>query len=229
MSKRFLRIADTLYHWVFPRVIEPDAETQTLLRNIYPTINWQKVRFYEGLPWFIAGSYVNAIVLPATWNRQYIHAYFAVYQPDTLAGLSTIIHEGFHVLQYQDLGKGIGFMRRFMVFYLADYFQLFFKNIFKKGSQVANRIAYEKHPMEIPAYTQDRYFSQHCLRYKMRIPSTQLPSQLIHTHCGYSPQLAFPFLLMGFLMTLLFMLIKPFIEVFFLIIAAPMYVIGSIF
>lgn len=229
MSKRFLRIADTLYHWVFPQLIEPDAETEALLRNIYPTIDWEKVRFYKGLPWFMANGYVSAVVLPATWNRQHIHAYFSVYQPDTLAGLSTIVHEGFHVLQYQDLGKGIGFMRRFMVCYLADYFQLFFKNMFKKGSNAANRIAYEQHPMEISAYAQDRHFSQYCLRHRMKISSTELPSQLIHTHCGYHPQITFPFLLMGFLMTLLFMFVKPLIEIFFLIVATPIYLIGKIF
>lgn len=223
-----LHIANTLYHWVFPQQIEPDAEVRALLQGIYPTIDWQKVRFYKGLPWFMRGSYINAIVLPATWRRRHIHIYFAIYQPNTLAGLSTIIHEGFHVLQYQDLGTGIGFLRRFMVCYLADYFQLFFKNINKKGYRIANNIAYQQHPMEISAYAQDRNFSQHCLRNKMQISPAQLPSKLIHTHCGYTPKIAFPFLFIGLIMTLIFALVKPFIEILFLVLSAPLYLIGKV-
>jgi len=180
MSKRLLQIADTLYHWVFPKMITPDEEVKALLHRIYPTIDWQKVRFYEGLPWFIAGSNVGAIVLPGTWRSQSIHVYFSYYQPHTLAGLSTIIHEGFHILQCHDMGRGVGFMRRFMVCYLADYFQLFFKYVFEKGRNIANHAAYKEHPMEIPAFAQDRRFSQHCLRNKMNVSPEHLPNKLIH-------------------------------------------------
>lgn len=227
ISTHILRIATTMYRWVFPKEIKPNTEIYALLQGIYPTIDWQKVRFYEGLPWFMNGNFANAIVLPATWHTHKIHAYFANYQPSTPSGLSTIIHEGFHVLQYQDLGKGFGFLRGFMVCYLAEYFQLFFKNIFEKGHLTANQIAYDQHPMETPAFRQDSDFRQYCLR-NTAISPTQLPLKLVHKHCGYTPKIAFPFLLAGLMTTLTFTIIKPLIEISFLIIATPIYIIGRI-
>lgn len=227
-SDILLKSARQLYHWVFPALIKRDAKTEAILRHIYPTINWQKVRFYKGLPWFIRGSFVGAIVLPATWGRRGIHAYFRNYRPDNFSNLMTVIHEGFHVLQYRDLGAGVGFFRPFMLYYLSDSIQLFFRNIRKNNREIASQIAYEKHPMELPAYAYEAAFQKYAIAQKGMIHTADIPAELVRSTCGYTPQIAFPYLLLGILVTFAFMLFKPFVELCFLLIATPIYFLGKL-
>lgn len=228
LSDILLKSARQLYHWVFPILIERNAKTEAILQHIYPTINWAKVRFYKGLPWFISGSFVGAIVLPATWGRRGIHAYFRNYRSGSFSNLMTVIHEGFHVLQYRDLGAGVGFFRRFMLYYLSDYLQLFFRNIRKNNREIASQIAYDKHPMELPAYAYEAAFQKYAIDQKGMIYTNDIPPELIRSTCGYQPQIAFPYLLMGILVTFAFMLIKPLAELCFLFIAAPIYSLGKL-
>gem|GEM_PF-1242695 len=228
LSDTLLKSARQLYYWVFPALIEQDAKTEAILRQIYPTINWEKVRFYKGLPWFITGSFVGAIVLPATWGRRGIHVYFRDYRPDSFSNLMTVIHEGFHVLQYRDMGVGVGFFRRFMIYYLSDYLQLFFRNRKNNTLETASQIAYNKHPMEIPAYACEAAFQKYTIAQKGLIYTSNIPPELIRNNCGYTPQIAFPYLLIGGLITLIFMLLKPFIELCFLFIATPIYLFGKL-
>ncbi len=227
-SDFLLQPARQLYRWVFPAQIERDEKTMDVLQHIYPTINWHNVRFYHALPWFITGSFVNAIVLPATWGRRGVHVYFRDYRPNNFYNLMTAVHEGFHVLQYRDLGSGIGFFRRFMIYYLSEYLQLFFKNIKNNNRQNASQMAYEKHPMEIPAYAYEAAFRQYALDQKGIIYPSDIPAELMCQTCGYTPQVALPFLLIGALTTFVFMLLKPLIELFFLLIATPIWLMGKI-
>ncbi len=230
LSDFLLRPARQLYRWVFPQLIERDEKTEMVLHRIYPTIDWQHVRFYHGLPWFIRGGFVKAIVLPATWGRRGVHVYFRNYRPDSFYNLMTVVHEGFHVLQYHDLGTGIGFFRRFMIYYLSEYLQLFFKNIRikrKDRSRPVSAIAYEKHPMEIPAYAYEAAFRQHAMTQKGVIYTDAIPAELMCQTCGYQPQVNLLFLLMGGFITFVFTLIKPLIELCFLIIATPIWLMGK--
>ncbi len=227
-SHTLLKSARQLYRWVFPALIERDAQTASILQHIYPTIDWQKVRFYKGLPWFITGSFVGAIVLPATWGRRGIHVYFRNYRPDSLSNLMTTIHEGFHVLQYRDLGAGVGFLRGFMLYYLSEYLQLFFRNIKKNSRYTANRIAYEKHPMEVPAFAYEAAFTQYAIAQKGIIHTDTIPTEFIRHTCDYKPKINLLYLLMGTFITFIFMLLKPFAELCFLLIAAPIYLLGKL-
>ena len=227
-SNILLKTARQLYRWVFPVLVERDAQTETVLRHIYPTIEWQKVRFYKGLPWFIQGSFVGAIVLPATWGRRGIHVYFRNYRPNSFANLMTAVHEGFHVLQYRDLGAGVGFFRGFMLYYLSEYLQLFFKNIKNNSRDTANQIAYEKHPMEVPAFAYEAAFTQYAIAQKGIIHTDAIPPEFIRNTCDYKPQINLLYLLMGTSITFIFMLLKPFVELCFLLTAAPIYFLGKL-
>lgn len=227
-SFHILRFSRRLYRWVFPETIQRTADVNQLLEKLYPTINWDKVRFHKGMPWFMVGNFAHAIVLPATWHYQRIHAYFSQYDTHTSRGLSTVVHESFHVLQYQDTGRGIGLLRGFLVYYLADYFQLLFKYGFKKSWMTANDLAYREHPMEIPAHMQDDEFCSFCIRQQTNLSISDIPEHFIKTHCGYQPKQAFPFLLLAIFTVLIFSIIKPLIEILFLMVAAPMWVLGRI-
>lgn len=228
LSDFLLQPARQLYRWVFPALIKRDEQTMMVLQHIYPTIDWQNVRFYHGLPWFIRGGFVNAIVLPATWGRRGVNVYFRDYRPDSFYNLMTVVHEGFHVLQYRDLGAGIGFFRGFMIYYLSEYLQLFVKNIKNNTRENASQMAYEKHPMEIPAYAYEAAFKQYALSQKGVIYTTDIPAELMCQTCGYSPQVTLPFLLIGGSVTFIFTLIKPLVELCFLIIATPIWLMGKI-
>lgn len=228
LSDFLLQPARQLYRWVFPALIKWDEQTMMVLQHIYPTIDWQNVRFYHGLPWFIRGGFVNAIVLPATWGRRGVNVYFRDYRPDSFYNLMTVVHEGFHVLQYRDLGAGIGFFRGFMIYYLSEYLQLFVKNIKNNTRENASQMAYEKHPMEIPAYAYEAAFKQYALSQKGVIYTTDIPAELMCQTCGYSPQVTLPFLLIGGSVTFIFTLIKPLVELCFLIIATPIWLMGKI-
>jgi len=228
LSSRLLHFAHRLYRGVFPERIVRTPEIEKLLQKLYPTVNWKNVRFYTGMPWFMGNGFAHAIVLPGTWHYRRIHAYFSSYQPNTTRGISTIAHEAFHVLQYQDMGRGLGLLRGFIVYYLADYFELLFKNGFKKGWVIANDIAYRQHPMEIPAYQQDDDFCSFCVTQQAQLQPAAIPEQFIKTHCGYQPKQSFPFLLLAILITLIFSIIKPLMEILFIIVAAPIWGLGQL-
>ncbi len=228
LSSRLLQFAHRLYRKIFPEVIIRTSEMERLLQKLYPTVNWKNVRFYKGMPWFMDNSFAHAIVLPGTWHYGRIHAYFSSYQPNTTRGLSTIAHESFHVLQYQDMGRGLGLFRGFILYYLADYFELLFKNGFKKGWAVANDIAYRQHPMEIPAYKQDDDFCSFCVSQQTQLQPANIPEQFIKMHCGYQAEHSFPFLLLAILVTLIFSIIKPLTEILFIIVAAPVWILGQL-
>ncbi len=226
LSAYTLNFYRRLYHWVFPEIIHRSTEINEILQQLYPKVDWRKVRFCKGLPWFLSPRSASAIVMPGTWNISDINVYFIKYQPENPRGLSTIVHEGFHVLQYSDMGKGIGLMRRFLVHYLADYFELLFKNVRKKGWATANWLAYHEHPMEKPAYGQDFNFYGFCKRQSIQSMVNNIPKQLTYQHCGYTFRLTF-FLLPAFLITLIFAIVKPFIELLFLLTAFPVWILGK--
>ena len=136
------KVSEDAYSWFFPKTIDvPDYVVQTL-EFIYPTINWKRVSFHNGWPHVLGFSSKSAITLPDTFWPQRIRIYFKPgrWNPGEHSGLGTIIHEGFHVLQIQDIlnGWGLGLARPFILLYLACW--------------AGNRFSYDKHPMEEDAY-----------------------------------------------------------------------------
>jgi len=147
-----------------PQKFTPSPPILTLLGALYPTIRWEEVAFYKGLPWYISPKMANALVLPAGYGYKEIQIYFHHWQPNSCKGLSTLVHEAFHVLQFQNLqSKGLSLLRNFLVVYIAHFIPAFFAELFQKQSfSKAREKAYFGHPMEIPAYAQDNHFQTAC-------------------------------------------------------------------
>ena len=139
-----------------------ELETQHLLAKIYPTIAWPKVRFYEPLPWFMSKGFVIAMALPATYSLQKLDVHFKQYDNQDDYNLATLVHECFHVFQYQRLATfwDFGYCRRFMVYYLGWYICLWVKNCikYKFDMQRVGFESYRFHPFEIPAYDMEARF-----------------------------------------------------------------------
>jgi hypothetical protein len=129
----------SVWRWFFPRRIKAPDCVLELLRFVYPTVDWSIVSFYEGWPHVMNASDNNAITLPDTYSPHQVRIHFKPrkWDPCGCNGLGLIVHEGFHVLQIQDLlgGWGPGLARPFIVQYLDCW--------------AANRFKYSNHPMEV--------------------------------------------------------------------------------
>lgn len=139
---RLAEVARSTRRFFFPRRLDvPDHVWETLER-VYPTVDWGRVEFYEGWPHLLRGRGFRAITLPNPHSVHRINVYFTsdAWRPNTAGGLSTIVHEGYHVLQIQETwrGYGIGLVRPFLAAYL--------------GNWAVNGFRYVDHPMEEEAY-----------------------------------------------------------------------------
>lgn len=136
----------------FLRKHTPRAETIQLLYDIYPQVNWSRVDFYEGLPWFtpLVAPYVTAQALPDFYSFGRFRIYLKKFDEDRAQCISDIVHEAFHVLQGMHFAKGygFGFFRIWMVYYIAFF----------------TKYGYRNNPFEIPAYDQEYRFLQYCRR-----------------------------------------------------------------
>src|SRR5689334_22435785 len=106
-----------------PEKREPAPGVRDLLAAIYPTIRWDVVTFYEGLPGWVQRFTHGAITLPDALGTRGINVFVAEGQwnPCTPGGLGLLVHECFHVLQFQERlrGVGLGPLRVFALQYLA--------------------------------------------------------------------------------------------------------------
>jgi hypothetical protein len=131
--------------------VEPTPCLRDLLEALYPTIRWDAVSFHVGLPAGVRRFTDVAITLPAPLGVRGLRVYFAEgrWNPCTPAGLGLIVHECFHVLQYQERlgGVGLGPLRGFAVQYL-------FRAMFEGGGK-ENRY-------EAPAYAHETRFIAAC-------------------------------------------------------------------
>jgi hypothetical protein len=113
--------------------------TQKLLAELYPGVDWSRVSFYEGLPWFtgFVAPYVTAQALPDFYSFGRYRIYLKKFDESRAQCIADIVHEAFHLLQAMHFlrGYGIGFLRGFMVHYNA----LFLK------------YGYRQNPFEVPA------------------------------------------------------------------------------
>lgn len=223
-----MRIGQRLYKAIFSPTFELSAKDQQLLEQMYPKIDWAFVRFYNGLPWFMSSTTTIGTALPDSYNSRYINVYFKDYeQMSVYSKLLILVHEAFHIQQYQQLnsmGKytsGWGLNRRFIRYYLGWYFQSFYEALFKckHGFSKASRHAYRQHPMEVPAYDHEADFEKQVNLYRGHAVSIffqQVPTLIIQdAMLPNKPSLIFYG--MGAFLAMVISIIKPFLEVVFLL------------
>lgn len=212
----------------FPKPIEPPEYVSFLLKGMYPTVDWTKVYFYEGLPWFLP-KWTSAIVLPAALHHQSIRIYFSDFRAEDAVGLSTIVHEGMHVLQASDLwkAKGLGFFRGYVVWYLGLYFHTLWQNLGKYPAKEYWKKSYRYHPMEIPAYQQGDDFFEAFLafhkktNYKYWAHSTENMQaflaenlQFVRLNSGITAHTGTFWKVLGATATLIIAVFFPFLQIF---------------
>ncbi|MFY9311480.1 MAG: hypothetical protein WAQ28_20720 [Bacteroidia bacterium] len=134
----------------FLKKVTPLPSTMQLLRDMYPTVNWDRVDFYEGLPWYTPylASYVNAQALPQFYSFNRFSIYLRKFDESRIQNVSDIVHEAFHVLQGMRFwnGYGIGILRGFTIYYGAVFF----------------KYGYRNNPFEITAYDHEFRFLDFC-------------------------------------------------------------------
>jgi hypothetical protein len=118
-------------------------------------VNWNRVDFYEGLPWFtpLVAPYVTAQAMPQFYSMGRYRIYLKKFDESRAQCLADIIHEGYHIMQAMQFlkGYGVGFLRGLMVYYNA----LFYK------------YGYRQNPFEIPAYNQEYRFLDYCNKHNI--------------------------------------------------------------
>jgi hypothetical protein len=127
--------------------VEPTPGLLGLLAALYPTVRWDEVSFHEGIPAPFSLFTQGGITLPEPLGTHGIRIHVARWDPCSVPGLALLVHEAFHVLQYQESLPGISLLRGFTVKYL-------FRATWEGG---AERNLYEK-----PAYAQGNAFERAC-------------------------------------------------------------------
>lgn len=153
-----------VWNWFFPKKLDvPDCVIE-MLEAIYPTVDWSKVTFYEGLPNLFGlptlinkifgggGLSQGAITLPDTKSLRHINIYLTSAHKDWCAcgkDLDTYVHEGAHVLQIEEWlgGWGLGLGRPFIALYLACFI---------------DRLSYSNSPFEVEARRVENAFMACC-------------------------------------------------------------------
>ena len=124
---------------------EPLPGLLELLAALYPTVRWAEVSFFAGIPWPYSLVAKGGITLPSGLGR--VHVHVAKWDPCSCAGLALLVHEAFHVLQYQQSPGGVGLLHGFALKYVV-------RAAWEGG---AERNKYEK-----PAYEQEAAFRKAC-------------------------------------------------------------------
>jgi len=128
-----------LWQRLFPPAVALPEEAERRLAALYPSLVLRRVSFHRGLPWFTQRG-VGGITLPGLLSPVACRIYIRpqLWQPGTDDGFSLLAHEAFHALQMQEAGPGLGFVRPFVILYLA--------------CAAGNGFLYSGHPMETDAY-----------------------------------------------------------------------------
>jgi hypothetical protein len=193
-------------------------EAELLLKGLYPLMNWDNIRFYEPLPYFMRKGFVIAMALPATYLRKRLDIHLKRYDCNDVYHLATLVHECYHAHQYQRLATfwEFGYCRRFMVYYLGWYVCLYAKNMFKFRFD-RSRVSYESyrfHPFEIPAYDMEARFLDWYRLNRVKIDANMvLNFEDISTNCLNSEtRPPFVGIIVGFLLCLGICVVKPTVE-----------------
>jgi hypothetical protein len=193
----------------FLRRHEPLPSTIQLLRDLYPNVNWNRVEFYEGLPWFTpaVAPYVTCQALPQFYSFSKFRIYIKKFDEGRARCLADIVHEAFHVMQAMHFarGYGFGFFRIWMLYYVA---------VFMKHG-------YRQNPFEVPAYDQEFRFMSWCEKNRVHgiVPAVH-PDSPILVHAKNETPLVFKeykfryqdswiFLPLSFLFCLFISLVRP--------------------
>ncbi|MCH2046222.1 MAG: hypothetical protein MK212_19055 [Saprospiraceae bacterium] len=167
MLKKIRVFAQNIYDSILAEPFALDIREVQLLAFLYPKVDWSKVRYFKGLPWFAKKGFASAMAIPSTYTFNHVHIHFKEFDPKKPYQLVTLVHEAFHVLQYHETKSmnsyfAFGFFRKFLRWYLAWYFRRVIPNIFRKrmGLSDANYDAYRYHVMETPAYSIEPLFGE---------------------------------------------------------------------
>jgi len=140
LGDRLQASARRLRRWLFPPRIEPPDEVKRLLQAVFPTLDFAAVSFHRGAPHLVRLLKSEAIVIPGLLapRRTCIYVESEAWEPGSVEGLGTLVHEAFHALQAQEVPRGFGPFRPFLLLYFAQ--------------GAANGFRYQGHPMENSAY-----------------------------------------------------------------------------
>jgi hypothetical protein len=140
LGRRLQERARRLWRWLFPERIELPEEVARLVRTLYPALDLRAVTFHRGVPHLARLLGSEAITIPALLARRRTRIYVepAYYDPSSVEGIGTLLHEAYHALQAQEAGWGFGPFRPFLTLYFA--------------CGAANRFRYKGHPLEEDAY-----------------------------------------------------------------------------
>jgi hypothetical protein len=208
----------------FLRRHRPLESTLNILKDLYPNVNWDRVDFYEGLPWFTPAiaPYVTAQALPQFYSFGRYSIYLKKFDESRVQCLADIVHEAFHVMQASHFSKGygFGFFRGWMIYYIA----LFYK------------YGYRQNPFEIEAYDYEYRFLAYCEKNGLHgIEPPISPGALKHiskdkqlVNHAYNFRYGESFLVLGssFIFCILVALLKPVIDLLvfairFLVVSPP--------
>jgi hypothetical protein len=126
----------------------PDCARE-LLKALYPTVRWERVTVHPTLPNYLLKFTNVAVTLPDPLSLTHVRVFIAKqkWPGDGINRelLGILVHEAYHVLQYQQRMKGMGLgpLRPFVMKYLVA--------AISEGGGRENR--YEK-----PAYAQETAF-----------------------------------------------------------------------
>lgn len=220
-----MNLGQRLYHFTFPPSFELMPKDCRLLEQMYPKVDWSLVVCYSQMPWFMRYSFAIGTALPSTYCHKKVHIYIRdIERMSPNQRLTLLVHEAYHVQQYYELnsmGKknnrfNWGYNRRFMRYYIGWYLEGLFKAFFKdkkKWTEAAN-LAYQKHPMEVPAYQHEHTFKQ-CINLYRGHSVSLFFKQVPRMVCQQTPLPKAPapfFYVVGTLFTLLITIAKPIIE-----------------
>ena len=229
------------YAGFFPRRIQLNEQDKKLLALMFPGIKPSRLRFFDGMPWYMQHSFAIATALPAPYSISRVHIYFREYIPNDFTTLVTLVHEVYHAQQYIDISKikpvpEFGFFRAFIWHYLGWFWAIFFSAIFRKRKSIAaaGSEAYRKHPLEITAYKHEDDFAY---AYRQFLPEEESLEQFFSRHpflskkdsgyCNNAPPLWASS--MAFIVSIFISITKPIIELIFLVMLSPLVLIAYLF
>jgi hypothetical protein len=179
MPGRLKNILSGIKKSFFLKKYHPSETTMKLLRDLYPRVNWNRVDFYEGLPWFtpIIAPYLTAQALPDFYSSGRYRIYLSKFEESRAQCLADLVHEAFHVFQAMNIwkGHGFGFFRGLMIYYAAWYL----------------KYGYRQNPIEIPAYDQEFRFLDYCLKNGLHGIVPQVPPGAFNNVAKNEPELVF--------------------------------------
>lgn len=210
--KRVKEIIRSINTNFFLKKHTPLPSTMQLLKDLYPKVDWSRVDFYEGLPWYtpFIASYVNAQALPQFYSFSRFSIYLRKFDESRAQCLGDIVHEGMHIVQVMHFwnGYGFGILRGFTVYYSALF----------------TKFGYRNNPFEVPAYDQKFRFMDFCEKHNQHGIKPEIDTAVLKKVYSETPLVFrnyqfhyvgnFFILVVSFVFCLMLALIKPLIDGF---------------